>query len=172
MPEGMGLTYVGHPSYFGPHFSDEAHGVIELGVPVKQLGDSRQLIYTTDDGGETWTLQTKPSTQFDGSIPAILDSSWVGVSHSDGKISIKGPSHKATFALPKGVPQTTTITKTSFIDAEHGWLLTFGGELLGINGGASANVLVSPSTAPKLPPKPQVAPSQMLPKATQLCRTR
>ncbi len=145
MPEGQGLTYTAPVQYAALHFSDEADGIIEVLVPVKEIGDLRQLIYITSNGGETWTLQTKPNTQYDGSTLAFFDSTRLSITHSDAKVLVDGPSHSATFGLPKELPKDLAIAKAVFIDAEHGWLLTRQGDLVGVSGGTSVVVLTKTS---------------------------
>lgn len=85
-------------------------------------------VYASSDGGRNWTpLTVDPNIPVDGRVPAAAyDSTVIKTFVSNGRFITGTHASNKAVGLPPTMPKKAGVTKISFVDALHGWLLVSG----------------------------------------------
>ena len=141
---GDGTVYVTRPRVEGPYFETPDTGAVTLLVRVTELTWDL-LTYSTADRGDTWQL-TGRRNNLDSIGPlAFFDSTSLEVTRSNNTFDFRHNSALRSAPIPAVLKERGTdgVLRADFIDAQHGWLLSSDGSLLGTaNGGHSVTILM------------------------------
>ena len=109
-----------------PAFENELAGIL----PITLAGSPNPglAIYTTQDGGDTWSLATHfdfdPSYEPEGAAPFSLDANghwWVAPPGSNQLYAVSSPGAEAASMAPVGLPQG--VVALGILDDHLGWAL-------------------------------------------------
>jgi photosystem II stability/assembly factor-like uncharacterized protein len=106
----------------GSTFSDALHGYLRR--TATRVSDNRvsldRQIFTTDDGGATWTYRFELEMEGRWSLVRLDDETWIANNGTERRLSADGGR---TWQLDdvSGLPDPAEYVSADFVDAEHGW---------------------------------------------------
>jgi len=106
----------------GPTFSDAMHGYFR--VTGASNADHRvsldRQVFTTDDGGETWTYLFHLEMEGRWSLLRLDDQTWMANNGTERRLTIDGGRTWRTSDV-EGLPDPAEYMSADFVDASNGW---------------------------------------------------
>lgn len=142
--------------YAQPRFMDSKNGFL----PVKYLGEGKsgedvsiQSLFSTNDGGSTWHLESWSNLDQAAGFPivAVVDSTAIAPKRVDRELLTLlklGPGGKVTETRAiesPDLPNGAAVSKINFSDARHGWASSSNGHLLSTADGGNTWKDITPS---------------------------
>jgi len=102
--------------------------ILTVSVPEQQI----ELIFTSDDGGDSWrrlaSVGVATDDQTDAGISVAVSSDGTVLIAASGNMErIDSASGSLNEQALTGIPSGALITSLSFADANHGWAVVFTG---------------------------------------------
>lgn len=155
-PAIAGLFEDQAPLYTSPKFKDSRHGLL----PVKYSGPGKsgdavsiQALLSTNDGGNTWHLESWSNLDQAADLPivAVVDSVALApkrVDHEPAtllKLEPGGKVSETRASQSPEVPSGAALLSLSFSDVAHGWASSSDGRLLSTSDGGTVWKDITPS---------------------------
>jgi photosystem II stability/assembly factor-like uncharacterized protein len=144
-----------YPTYELPVFQDSSHGFLPVTYSAVEGSQSALVLFTTDDGGQTWkadrTLPNLGGASTGVNVPStIIGSDLIAATvPSHSRLTLTTLRHRgyttrsaASVVLPDSGP-----LKLNFANSRQGWVLA-GGELISTADGGFTWTDITPATVP------------------------
>jgi photosystem II stability/assembly factor-like uncharacterized protein len=148
-----------YPTYQLPQFVDKDSGFLLVTFSEPNDESPKLALFTTKDGGRTWTFGSALAEGGSSWHTAIVGSDWIAAGCPGGKLALVHGAGGRMSASPPWADKTDDVCSVSggavfgvtFGNSNRGWLLFFGGKLLSTPDGGSTWKDITPNDAAKVP---------------------